>query len=146
MNFKSYTPIPLISLHPCNLPHYRGEKASCGSRSVSRCVLRCILLPICLRLQVVTAVTHWSGPRPLASATLSIPGSHWASSPVKPAPSCTPLMAQSPGCGSERYQGWSACWLSCSYTLGAGPLDTCTTRVSSTLLSRRGTGPVLPLL
>jgi hypothetical protein len=60
---------PCTTLEPCNLPTKRRRKelakAHCGSYSVSLLsALRC--------LQMFFALTHWSGLRPLASATLSV--------------------------------------------------------------------------
>lgn len=127
---------PCTTLEPCNLPTKRRRKelakAHCGSYSVSLLsALRC--------LQMFFALTHWSGLRPLASANLSILGSHWDSSWL----SC---------CFSELQQfmfRWanSKLWiwagevsrdaqLADSHTFRAGSPATTATRASSTLLPR----------
>ena len=59
-----------ITLCPCNLPPKRihlKNKNHCGSYGVSHSMTFCAHI-----LEVFIAVSHWSGSRPLASATLSI--------------------------------------------------------------------------
>ena len=78
-------PIPLISpslcihLCPCNLPLQKNNKEQtnkqaclCGSCSVSQCVPQHTFLSTHLYLQMFIAMSHWSGSRPLATATHSI--------------------------------------------------------------------------
>jgi hypothetical protein len=137
---------------------------------VSVCPAVYPLLFMRLCLQIFIAKIHWSGPRLLASATLSILDPHWDSSwisccrpvswrpcssgSVGPTPSCTPAAPlwgrcwrgpiQSPGSGPERNLSWSACWLFCFPAPRAGSPSTPARRASSTLLPWQGTGPVLP--
>jgi hypothetical protein len=130
--------IPLISPspHTCPLPlkpsPEQRKNSFCGSCGVSQCVPQFTLLSTLLCLQMFIAMTHLSGVRPLASASLSILDPRWDSSrihcccpvswrscsfePVGPAPSCTPAVHWWGTCwdepfqnlGSERYMSWSA--------------------------------------
>lgn len=68
--FHSYSSPFLPTLIPCNLSTNRGKNSFCGSCSVSQYDPQYSLL----YLQMCIAVTHWSGTRLLAFATLSILG------------------------------------------------------------------------
>ena len=137
MNFTSCTPIPLISLSLCIYPpplqlhlqkkiRYNLKTCLVVEAVVWQCATQSTLLSILLCLQMFIAMSHWSGLRPLASATLSILDPHQNSSwiscccPVSwrscsfgstgPSPSCAPGFhqwdrcrsgpRQSPGSGS----------------------------------------------
>lgn len=137
MNFISCTPVPLTS--PTLDLLSTLAISCCGSSSTPQCVPRIFPLPTLLCLQMFMAMTCWSGLRPLASANLSILGSHWDSSWL----SC---------CFSELQQfmfRWanSKLWiwagevsrdaqLADSHTFRAGSPATTATRASSTLLPR----------
>ena len=138
VNFTLCTPIPLITPcpHTCPLPlpPHRGKKNLIVETLVCHSVSYSIPLLFTLCLQIIIAMTHQSGTRPLASATLSILDPHWGSSQlscccpvswrsfsfgcVGPCPLCTPAVhprvrcwggpIQSPGSGPKRYLNWSA--------------------------------------
>lgn len=110
---------------PSNLPPpNRGkEKSHCGSCSVSQYVPQYTLLST-LCLQMFTPVIHWSGTRPLASATLSILESHWDSSGIfwccplslrsysfgSVGPSCTPAVMMGKMLEWDNSKPWIRAW------------------------------------
>jgi len=68
----THLPCPLLSaLHPCNLPLKENKNKTIWPRKL-QCVPQYALSPKQLYLQMFTTKSHWSGTKPLASATPSI--------------------------------------------------------------------------
>lgn len=122
MNFISCTPTlhtqPFIPPPPKKIKsknkrqQHKRKPSHCGYCHVSHCITQYILLSTYLYLHMFTAKNHWSGSRPLASATLSILDPHQHSSWMSccclvssrswsfgSAPSCTPTVHR-----------WDTCW------------------------------------
>jgi hypothetical protein len=149
VTFTPCTPTPFISLslctHPLPLQHHLKKKKYLVEAAVCHSECHVYLLSTFLCLHMFIAMSHWSGSRPLASATLSILAPHQDSSLISRcflvswrscsfesaglAPSWTPAVhqwgrcwdgqTQSPGSGPGWYLIWSAHQLCCTHTTRA---------------------------
>jgi hypothetical protein len=152
VEFTSCTPIPLISpsLHtyppplkpPLDLPTSPKQKKINLIVEAVACHNVFYSIIVCLLVQMFIAMSHWSGLRPLASATPSVLDPNqdysqisccwplsWRSykfGSVGLTPSCALTVhrqgrcwggpTQSPGSGLGWYLSWSACQLFCIHT------------------------------
>ena len=93
---------------------------------MSQCVPQYIPLSTHLYLQMFIAMSHWSGLRPLASATLSILDPYWDSSQIS---CCCPVSWSSCVSGPAGWapslapavHRWGGCWGGPTQSPGSGP-------------------------